>query len=271
MKYKIGIQLFGKLRLNKFCLDYFTALKIYLGEKGYDIEYHGCFWDEEVPKNQLDNHPLEFKTLNFEQYPKSGYHTQRYLEDYLDIINPSQPDKKSSCLFLSHYMLYKSYSYRKKYQYKNDVKYDFIICQRPDYIITLKALESNFNYLLSKNNITSYKIYTAQHYPHYKKPSFPTCSGGDFLFGGDTRTMDLFCTSYNYFYNDKKKHYYKTHHTNYTQVIKSFNLWLDEEWRGGLIRTERPHEFNDNTLKIDLATWKQVYSILDDSTPSKND
>lgn len=271
MKYKIGIQLFGRLRLNKFCLDYFEALKIYLGKKGYDIEYHGCFWDGEGLKEQLDNHPLVFKTLNFEQYPKSGYHTQQYVEDYSGIMNLSEPDKKAPCLFPSHYLLYKSYSYRKKYQYKYDVKYDFIICQRPDYILTIGDLESKLNILFLKNALSSYMIYTRQQNSHYKKPSFPTCFGGDFLFGGDSRTMDLFCSSYNYFYNDRKNHYYKTHHTNFTQVIKTFNLWLGDSWRGGLIRTENPHEENDGAPLVPLSEVKLIESLQDDSTPSNND
>lgn len=271
MKYKIGIQLFGRLRLNKFCLDYFEALKIWLGKKGYDIEYHGCFWDGEGLKEQLDNHPLVFKTLNFEQYPKSGYHTQQYVEDYSSIMNLSEPDKKSSCLFPSHYLLYKSYSYRKKYQYKYDVKYDFIICQRPDYLMGLKNLEYQLISFFEKNGLNSYTIYTDVQTPYDKKPQYPTCFGGDFLFGGDSRTMDLFCSSYNYFYNDNKKHYYKTHHLNYTQVIRSFNLWYSDSFRGIIIRTENPHEENDGAPLVPLSEVKLIESLQDDSTPSKND
>jgi hypothetical protein len=271
MRYKIGIQLFGKLRQNSFCLDYFSALKNYLGTKGYDIDYHGCFWDEDDSITTLNKHSLDLASLSFEPYPSSGYHTQKYVEDYTDVLNQMNQTSKSTCLFLSHYLLYKSYSHRKKYQFKNQIKYDFIICQRPDFLMGLKDMEYKLHSLFKKEELISYKIYSGINNPHSNSLHFPTCYGDDFIFGGDSRTIDLFCSSYNYFYNDPKKHYYKTHHVNFAQVINTFNLWVDESWRGRLIRTENPHEDNTGAPLINLKEYKHIQSCKDDSTPSKND
>lgn len=268
MRYKIGIQLFGKLRQNNFCLDYFSALKNYLGTKEYDIDYYGCFWDEEDSITTLNKHSLDFTSLSFEPYPTSGYHTQKYIEDYTEILDRMNENPKSTCLFLSHYLLYKSYSQRKNYQFKNKIKYDLIICQRPDYLMGLKSMEYKLDNLFKKGGLTSYKIYSGIQNPHHKSEYFPTCYGDDFIFGGDVRTMDLFCSSYNYFYNDDKKHYYKTHHLNFAQVINSFNLWLDESWRGRLIRTDNPHEDNTGAPLINLDEYKHIQVWKDDSIPS---
>lgn len=260
--YKVALQLYGKLRFFDFQRKYWRALKIYFEQNDVQLDIHLTTWKEEE-HNYIDNDTL-FSDVNFIEVPDSGYTNRKFIgSNYKSIINSNT---KSPCLYLSQYSMYKSYSNRIKWENKNGKEYDYIILTRPDYFINFELVLETIKENCNKND---YQILIGEISNPINKNTYPTLSSDDNIFFGSPQSINLFCTSYNYFYKQNHNHFL-THHTNYAISIQVFNMLYKNKPQGLILRTNEPHIDNLGQKKISMREYRRIQS-LNDSTPSKND
>lgn len=255
--YKIALQLYGKSRFLDFQLRYWYSLKKLFKEQNIELDIHITTWKDDYSQKFKNN--KIFTNFNLEEYPKKGYVNNKYEEDYNKIYQRMETNEKSSCLFLAHYSLYKSYSNRKKWQYSNNIEYDFIICMRIDYHIYLNEL---INFCIDKiKNKDEYVIHIGTIQSFMYKENYPLNSGEDNCFYGTQQAIDLFCTSFNYLYR-QNHNYYLTHHTNYSIASKLLNQIIGHKPYGLIVRSNEPHK--QEGKKISYQEFKLIEILSND-------
>lgn len=260
--YKVALQLYGKFRFFEFQKKYYTALKKIGKKNNIEIDIHLTTWkDEESTPHVKD--PI-FVNVNLIDYPKSGYKQLKYFDDFSEVLDDTdkrKSPKKTTCLFLAHYSLYKSYSNRKKWELENDKKYDLVICTRPDTMYPIQKFIDLFrpDRLKWKD---SHILFIGQSSSPLFKGEYLTRSSADNLFYGAPQSIDLFCSSFNFFYR-QEHNFYLSHHLNFAQACMVLNqITLPTNHDGYLVRSLNPQEDNKAGLKIPLKDIKQIENEL---------
>lgn len=216
--HKIALQLYGKFRTFEFQKKYWYALKKQLKvKKNIQLDIHLTTWDDEESRpNFKDNLFIDSHLI---PYPKDGYVKNTYVPDLSSELKKIKHTGKTSCLFLSQYSMYKSYSNRKKWEYTNNVEYDFIILSRVD---NVTSIEDTIAFLHQINVIDSYTLYIGQSKTPIEKLNHPTVVSDDNIFYGSPTAINLLCSSFNYYYR-QPHNMYLTHHSNYIQYSRLVN------------------------------------------------
>lgn len=238
--YKIALQLYGKFRAFEFQKKYWYALKKQLKvKKDIQLDIHLTTWDDEESRlNFKDNLFIDSHLI---PYPKDGYVKNTYVSDYSSVLEHIKHTGKTPCLFLSQYSMYKSYSNRKKWEYKNNVEYDFIILSRMDNVTSINDTMVFLKHIQKAypDTLCPYTLYIGN---PAVKTNHPSVASDDNIFYGTPTAINLLCSSFNYYYR-QPHNIYHTHHTNYIQYSRLVNQIQANKPFGTIVR------YNDGEYK----------------------
>ena len=224
---KIAIQLAGQVRYWKKSYNDWVNFKSNLEKEGFDVDFHICTWEDEYTNEcNFDffettnlvpiNTEMVFKNVIRDRKKNILKDTERRNQVPFDMIPYT-------------YLQYFGSRFRRLYQIKNTLEYDFIILVRPDahytdneYLNFSKQLSKNWN-LYSRSNFTIFIPLGISNSSGFK-PEFPTRFSHDVLFGGTEESINLFCNGFLYCYLQTSQSFYSTNHTIPAMICMKTNL-----------------------------------------------
>jgi hypothetical protein len=213
---KIAIQLSGQLRFWQESYLHWKKIQKHFSSNNIDVDIHLCTWKDDYTKK-----------INFDNLT-----TTNLIKLENSILTNSNEDDKKNKLRRGHipldllplsYQQYWGSRFRRLYQRKNNIEYDFIILSRPDCLI------QNFKRIFDLKDFIA-ESFSTIFIPHGVrnsvgfKPYHPSRLCNDFLCIGTEDSINLYCNGFLYSYIQSSQSFKSTNHTYPAMTSMKTNL-----------------------------------------------
>ena len=224
---RIAIQCFGEVRhfdiFTQVLQEYRAAAKDSPTKYDFSIDFHITTWDNDYTRN-LDF--SIFDSFNLIKSPQEG----------LRSMSPKKGNKQniegaSSGFFNASYSMFVGAYNRFEYQKKNNIHYDWILLQRPDfYLHSLKLIDLvrglyDEKYDLVKGGNDFHIIYSSINKSLESKWS--SFLGQDHFWIGKQEAIDLFCKNFHLCYLNDDGSFFPSYHNLPKHTIDRYHLFHD--------------------------------------------
>lgn len=248
-KKRIAFCFYGQLRFYELIRDHYPNFLHNVNE--YDIDLFISTWNDFDYVDDLFEHYVDYNLIN--------------MPTYIREIENNSPK------FM--YLLSDVVSLKKKHEVKMGFAYDYVVILRPDYYISIEDFLNSIDILIKSGVVDNFIVSNDEMSEMSGEPAYLS----DYMFIGDSVSIDIHSTMYNFFVLSRKYklldtkliyggHWLHAYYVNYNKFDK-----ISINSKGFLIRPVHDIEvfrkyINSSELKIKLHENRKNNKIINKSS-----